>query len=140
VILSKVGLPKNLDTVVEGKSLLNDGVAVVLFTIFASTAFASSLGAACAAAVIDGDRFGKRRGDPNEQRSGDDLSHAGPIRKLVRDAGEFGLRKRNCGGTGDDHANGCPDKEFSNGSHRGASLSSFVKCASAMAEASCDTS
>ena len=53
VILSKVGLPKNLDTVVEGKSLLNDGVAVVLFTIFASTAIGSSLGAACAAAVID---------------------------------------------------------------------------------------
>lgn len=37
-ILSKMGLPKNLETVVDGESLLNDGVAVVFFTIFASAA------------------------------------------------------------------------------------------------------
>ena len=37
-ILSKIGLPKNLETVVDGESLLNDGVAVVFFTIFAGAA------------------------------------------------------------------------------------------------------
>jgi CPA1 family monovalent cation:H+ antiporter len=41
-ILSKVGLPKNLATVVDGESLLNDGVAVVLFTIFAGAAIEGS--------------------------------------------------------------------------------------------------
>ena len=37
-ILSQIGLPKNLETVVDGESLLNDGVAVVFFTIFAGSA------------------------------------------------------------------------------------------------------
>lgn len=37
-ILSKIGLPRNLETVVDGESLLNDGVAVVFFTIFAGAA------------------------------------------------------------------------------------------------------
>ena len=41
-ILSKIGLPKNLETVVDGESLLNDGVAVVFFTIFAGMAIGSS--------------------------------------------------------------------------------------------------
>jgi CPA1 family monovalent cation:H+ antiporter len=37
-ILSKLGLPEKLATVIDGESLLNDGVAVVFFTIFAGTA------------------------------------------------------------------------------------------------------
>ena len=41
-ILSKMGLPKNLETVVDGESLLNDGVAVVFFTIFADAAISGS--------------------------------------------------------------------------------------------------
>lgn len=41
-ILSKLGLPKNIDTVVDGESLLNDGVAVVFFTIFAGAAIEGS--------------------------------------------------------------------------------------------------
>ena len=41
-ILSKIGLPKILETVVDGESLLNDGVAVALFTIFAGMAVGSS--------------------------------------------------------------------------------------------------
>ncbi|MCX7113901.1 MAG: sodium:proton antiporter [Proteobacteria bacterium] len=49
-ILSKIGLPKNLETVVDGESLLNDGVAVVFFTIFAGSAISggnASLAEAC---------------------------------------------------------------------------------------------
>ena len=41
-ILSKIGLPKNLEAVVDGESLLNDGVAVVLFTIFLGAAISGS--------------------------------------------------------------------------------------------------
>ena len=41
-ILSKVGLPKHLETVVDGESLLNDGVAVVFFTIFVGMAIGTS--------------------------------------------------------------------------------------------------
>ena len=41
-ILSKMGLPRNLETVVDGESLLNDGVAVVFFTIFADAAISGS--------------------------------------------------------------------------------------------------
>jgi monovalent cation:H+ antiporter, CPA1 family len=37
-ILSKIGLPPNLETVIDGESLLNDGAAVVFFTIFAAAA------------------------------------------------------------------------------------------------------
>ena len=37
-ILDRIGLPANLETVLDGESLINDGVAVVLFTVFAAAA------------------------------------------------------------------------------------------------------
>ena len=41
-----LGVPKRLDLIVEGESLLNGGVAVVLFVIV-TTVFGAGCGAAC---------------------------------------------------------------------------------------------
>jgi CPA1 family monovalent cation:H+ antiporter len=51
-ILSKAGLPRNLETVIDDESLLNDGVAVVLFTIFAGAAMGGSGGGLSEAGAI----------------------------------------------------------------------------------------
>jgi len=57
-ILSKVGLPADLEVVVDGESLLNDGVAVVLFTIFATAAIGGTATATDAGTIFVREVFG----------------------------------------------------------------------------------
>lgn len=41
---SMIGVSKQLSTIIEGESLLNDGMAIVLYKIFYNLAFSSMTG------------------------------------------------------------------------------------------------
>ena len=43
-LLNELGVSKQLSTIIEGESLLNDGMAIVLYKIFYNLAFSSMTG------------------------------------------------------------------------------------------------